>query len=356
MSMLLGLEAIKGVSGCPVLSLRSFWAFLFPGVCCFLSVPLNAQDVVFLQADQPGVTPRKKSGQILDYTARQLVLRQSSGREVALEASQVLEVKTKKLPTHVKADQAFAEQRLREALDLYREAAKEEDRTWVRHEIKAMQVWCYRHLGSFDGAAKVFLAILQEEPQMRHFDAIPLAWTSVRLTSTAKQVGEAWLTAADNSIATLIAASWLLTTPGSGGRNALRRLANVKDARVAFLARAQQWRTKVVSAKRKDVSQWQEVVRRMPSALRAGPYYVVGRTLTRLDDHEHAAIALLRIPILYPRQRALSVQALMSVARSLESVKREEQAVSIYRELLIDYPEAGLRSEIEQRLERLSGA
>ena len=356
MSMLLDLEEIKGVSGCSIPSFPSLWAFLFPGICCFISVPLNAQDVVFLQGDRSEVTPRKKSGEILDYNARQLVLRQSNGREIALEASQVLEVKIKKVPAHVKADQAFSEQRLREALSLYREAAKKEDRAWVRREIKAMQVWCYRHLGIFDGAAKVFLAILREEPQTRHFDAIPLAWASVRLTSTAKQVGEAWLTGADNSTATLIAASWLMTTPGSGAQNALRRLASDQDARVAFLAQTQQWRTKVVSATAEDVSQWQEVVRRMPPALRAGPYYLVGRTLARIDDHEHAAIALLRIPILYPRQRALAVQALMSVARSLESVKREEQAISIYRELLIDYPEAGLRSEIEQRLERLSGA
>ena len=74
----------------------------------------------------------------------------------------------------------------------------------------------------------------------------------------------------------------------------------------------------------------------------------------RQQQWEPAALALMRIPILYPEQRALAAAALLQAARSLESLGRTDEARRLYREVVGDHADQQRTSaEAASRLESL---
>ena len=68
---------------------------------------------------------------------------------------------------------------------------------------------------------------------------------------------------------------------------------------------------------------------------------------------EQAALALMRIPILYPQHRLLAAQSLLDSGRSLEKLDRSKQAVRLYHELIRTYPQSRSTAEARSRLEEM---
>jgi TolA-binding protein len=93
----------------------------------------------------------------------------------------------------------------------------------------------------------------------------------------------------------------------------------------------------------------------MPEPLRAGPYYVLGAAEAQHQRWERAALAWMRIPILYPEHRNLAAQALFDAGRSLERLGRSEQSVQLYRELVNTYPNTAPGSQAQARMEQMKG-
>ena len=87
----------------------------------------------------------------------------------------------------------------------------------------------------------------------------------------------------------------------------------------------------------------------------AGPNFVFGRGLAQQQQWEQAALAMMRVPILYPKQRSLSARALLEAGRALERLERTKQAVHLYRELIRDYPETKPVAEARGRMESMGG-
>ena len=75
----------------------------------------------------------------------------------------------------------------------------------------------------------------------------------------------------------------------------------------------------------------------MPAELRAGPYYVVGTARAQWQQPERAALAFLRVPILYPENRRLAASALRLAATALEQLDRPDEAAALQRELQTRY-------------------
>jgi tetratricopeptide (TPR) repeat protein len=236
-------------------------------------------------------------------------------------------------------------------LQQYSQALSAEQRTWVRRLLLAQIVWCYRNLGDYTTAGERFIALVGSDPHTPYFDAIPLQWTSSETVAAATANG--WLSQRGHPATQLLGASHLL----SGGFNStavatIRELARSTDPRIAALATGQLWRTLLVSAQASDVDRWAEMIEKMPAELQAGPYYVLGSALSRQGQAERAALALLRPPVLYPRERSLASESLLDAAGELARLNQTEDATRLYREVIANYPGTKAGAAAKSRLEK----
>jgi tetratricopeptide (TPR) repeat protein len=309
-------------------------------------------DEVLVSSGANNASQTKRTGEIVDYTGGGLVLRVAGGAETTIPAERVLEVRAEWNALHRRGDALFAEGKFAEALEQYRQAVAQEQRAWVRRSLAAQAVWCYRNLGQHEYAASAFLTLATQDSASPYFDAIPLAWTSTQPGVALEAKLRKWLDD-ENSIVSLVAASWLLATADrSAAIERLRALTSAADARVALLAQAQLWRSQQATAKADDVARWQATIERIPEPLRAGPYYVVGQALARLGAGEEAVLVLLRVPVLYPQHRELAAESLMAAARELAKLDRAEEARRVYQELAAVYGESPLAELARQSLEQ----
>jgi tetratricopeptide (TPR) repeat protein len=319
-----------------------------------LAVNVLAEDTITVATGKDGRGRSRITGQILDYTGEGLRVRLSSGREQTLASDRVIEVESSWPRGYTAGDQLFAQRKFEQALGRYQEALGEEQRGWVKRRIMAQCVWCYRNLQRWGQAGDAFLAIYRSDPATQYFASIPLAWTAAHsANSPNERVAASWLADRTSPAASLLGASWLLATNQRDlAQNALRKLSADPDPRIAFLAEAQLWRMRTTTAAPEETARWRERVERMPDDLRSGPYFVLAQSLARHKLHEQAALAALRIPILYSSHRKLAAESLLVAGRELEQLGKLEEAMGLYRELTTDYSGVAAAAA-RSRLERL---
>lgn len=312
------------------------------------------EDVVTIRTGRAGQeSTRRIFGTIVDLRGgRMTVFR--SGREESFDTSKIIRYETTHLPQQIEGDRLFRARNYPAALTQYREAVEREKRNWVRREILAAMTTCRRNLGQFDVACETFLIVYEADKQTRHLNAIPLAWRSERAPPPLASRAEEWLRADEEGAAQLMAASWLLSGPRRAQAvSALQSLTDNKDKRIAQLAQAQLWRTKLVTARETEAPVWEAFVERIPEDLRAGPYFMLGQLLSRLKKPEQAALAYLRTPVLFPHERLLCEQSLFAAAKELETIGQLDAARNIYRELLRDYVGSIYADEAKSRYQQL---
>jgi tetratricopeptide (TPR) repeat protein len=315
-------------------------------------------DVVYLKSPAPGGAVRTLAGEVAEYTGRELTLRSAAGRQRTIPASQIERVETAYCAEQRAGDALFAKRDYRRALEEYRQAltASREPRDWVRRQILAQIVWCQRNLGQADQAGEYFLILLASDPYTRLFDCIPLAWTPDAPPPATTRKAAQWLDS-KNPAAELIGASQLLATAAgeAAAIEHLKKLSADPDQRIAWLAQAQLWRTAVPAARTEQTHQWAAAIRTNDPALAGGAYFVLGSALLR-HEPEEAALALLKVPILYERDDRLAAAALLAAGECLEKVGRGSQAAGLYRELAGRYPQAAQTAEARRRLASLERA
>ncbi len=237
------------------------------------------------------------------------------------------------------ADAARAAGRFDQALVLYQKAMEGNPPRRTKLRIIAGSVRCYQALDRPERVGEAFLLLVRDDPQTPQFDCIPLAWLPRRPSVSLEQTAGKWLGRTEPA-AQLLGASYLLTTgERSKAMATLRRLAVGPDRRVAQLAMAQTWRATLTTADDEQLDAIEQTIRRMPERFAAGPYFVLGRAYLQRQQWEKAALALLRVPILYPQQRPLAAQSLADAGRAMEQLGRTDRAVRLYRELIREYPE-----------------
>ena len=326
-------------------------------VFCSLVVASRADepsaDLVILTSPTNKQARTRIAGRVVDYTGREVVIETGDGRELKRPGGLVVDIESRWLPAHTAADERFAQRQFAEALDEYGKAIRKEERHWVRRMILGRMIVCYRELGRFDSAGKLFLALVRDDPDTPYFDAIPLTWLAGELSPALEQAAREWLDAEGPAVAVLLGASHLVST--ADRTKALERLATLaaeKDPRLAALAQAQIWRAQSVKVGAEQLARWSASVERFPESLRAGPYLVLSRALAQRGQTESAALAALHVAVLYPNERRLSAEALWDSAQSLEKIDQATGAVRLYQELLTEYPEtrgaAGARARLEE--------
>ncbi|MBM4000227.1 MAG: tetratricopeptide repeat protein [Planctomycetes bacterium] len=313
---------------------------------------LLAEDTVVV-AGASGRGTRRMTGEIRDFTGRELILVRASGREERIPTERVVGVESVWVESQVLARKLQAEGRIDEAIAMWRKAADEEPRTWVRRGILAALVTCYRQSGRNELAGDLFAALLESDPDTHYFSVIPLAWSSEPPRGAIESKAAQWLDHPRDAMR-LVGASHLLASPSSGAaRDALVKLDAAADPRVARLAAAQLWRTEVATSTLGGLERWAEGIERIEADLRAGPYFVLGSALARHAQVDKAALALLRVPIHFPGERVLAAESLWAAARLLDKESRTDEASILYGELSADYPETAPAAPARTRLQEL---
>jgi tetratricopeptide (TPR) repeat protein len=307
-------------------------------LCLLLTTPAAAQDAVHLSTGSGGGRT-KISGRVLDYTGRELQMELAGGRQQNYPSAQVLQIDTAYGSKQVEADAAFARGRCDQALLLYQQAIKDEPRHWVQRQILAQLVGCYRALEQDDRAGEAFAQLLRADPLTPYFDCIPLAWMPRQPSLGVEKAAAAWMQREEPAMV-LLGASHLLTTPRRAAAiERLNQLAAGDQQPFAQLAAAQFWRTALATASDAQLDGWSRAIDALPEKLQGGPYSVLGSARAQRKQWEPAALALLRVPILYPRDRPLAAQSLLEAGRALQSLGQEPEAMRLYRELLRTYPD-----------------
>jgi tetratricopeptide (TPR) repeat protein len=328
-------------------------------VCAAISSAVIAraegEDAVYLKPSTPGGPVVRLRGEIAEYTGRELRIRNSTGGERTVPTATVARIEFTKSPEQASGDEQFAARDWQLALASYQRAldAKREPREWVRRQILAQMVWCYRNLGVWDEAGKYFLLLVTSDPATQYFDSIPLVWSEEPLRPEAARLAAGWLAAGDQPIAVLMGGSLLVDSQSrTEALTRLRALLSNTDPRIVWLAYAQLWRAGANNATDEQRRSLATRIESSDNSLRAGPYYILGQSL--LPGHPvDAAIALMHVPVEFERERKLAADSLLATAGVLEQLKRPEEALGLYREAVARYPDAAAGKRAAHELERL---
>jgi hypothetical protein len=299
-----------------------------------------AEDTVEFISGSDGVRTTLR-GQIVDIAGQSLRIDTGGSKERVIPLSRVQQIATTYSARQQAADALLKKHDFRGAVDQYRAALQgdHENRDWVRRQIVSQMVLCYRNLNMVEQAGEYFLILLSGDPATPYFDTIPLAWRGGEPTPAVEQKAKTWLARSDSAAAQLMAASHLLSTAENPRMvQRLRRLASDRDERIAWLAEAQLWRTEAFAADDATCLKWQRAIEESPADLRAGPYFVMAEAWKKRRP-ETAAATFLRLPILYPRERALCAAALAEAAACLDTAEKPREAAGLLVELKRDFAE-----------------
>ena len=308
------------------------------GPAARLAAQSTASDTVHVW-DEKGETQTRIRGTIQAYDRNVLTILTVSGREQQVPSNRVARLESRWDRRQLEGDTAFASGEFERADQLYRQALEHEMRDWARHRLVAQLVWCQQATGKWPEAGTLFLKlVIGSNPQTPYFDTIPLAWKTPAASPSMQRLAKTWLVDERSRVANLIGASWLLTsTERELAIEVLRQLAVGEDRQIAFMAETQLWRIQVPTASEVTTREWEKLVSRMPPALRAGPYHLLGHALQRTGRSQDGLIAWMRVPLQYPRHRLLAAESLLVTARHYQSAGKQEQATTLCRELMSGY-------------------
>lgn len=314
-------------------------------------LPANAQtlDDIYLR-DKDGKAGRRVQGTVVDFTGEQLTVRTSVGRDETIPTERIERVETYKGDDHLAGDKAFQQRQYANALTYYGKAIRAEQRRWMRRQILARSIQCYANTGQVERAGEGFRYLYQDDPATQFFSCIPLCWRTQQPTPTLLQQARTWIATEKDPISVLMGASWLLATQERAQAvAALQKLSLQPDARIAMLATAQLWRTRLIVAEAAEIDQWRGQLERIPADLQVGPHFVLGLALARMKQHQPAALSFLRAPILAHEQLDLAAAGTLEAARQLELLGRTTQARRLYEELVTQYDGTAAAAEAKAR-------
>ena len=312
------------------------------------------QDTVHVSSSSGSSGHSTFKGRVAEYSGRGLILDTPDGGRRTFPAERILRIETYQTQARQDADGLFDKGQFAPAAALYETARKEEKRDWMRRQIMAQLVWCHRATGELERAGGEFRVVVWEDANSPYLSCIPLAWTAGQPPGRLERAAKTWLDLQREPAMVLLGASHLLSTAArAAALDRLKQLAATAEPPVNQLALAQTWRTSVVTANARQLAAWEDTIRRTPEPLRAGPYHVLGQGWARQQNWEQAALALMRVPVLYRRHHVLAARSLLDAGQSLEKLGRRRQAARLYDEVLGDFAQTPSAAEAQGRREGL---
>lgn len=302
-------------------------------------------DSVTVATGKEGRGRATRMGRIVEYSGESLRLVRDGQRDEIIPAARVVRFEIDWPEGYSNAQSLFRQGDYPAALDLFREAAKQESRDWVRQRLQARACECYREMGDWPRAAELFLKLYQADKKTPELGVIPLRWSLLSATANsfqpklgeaAQQLARDWLRNSPEPAEQLLAASWLLDGElREDAIEVLQALAKQSvdgDSRWRQLAVAQLWRARAAGAKPEDLELWERQLTGFDEVVRAGPYLVLAECWSEQKQAQRAAWNYLRLPTLFPTQAALVRYALQQAARQLDSLGQPAAAARLRTE------------------------
>ena len=327
--------------------------YRFDWLLLVIAAPLAAQDRVLIQ--QPGGSRFPIAGYVEDYNGRELILKIKSKTPARrYPRSEIIEVTTEYTPHHEQGRKLFEAGKIAAANIEFAAALQEEDRPWVRREILASQVRCRLWSGEYIEAVSRFLPIVQSDPETFHYGLVPLNWTIDAPAEKMKLEAVQWMAKSASPLSRLIGASWLLTVDELAGdaEKTLKRLAREPEVSVQRLAQMQLWRLKLLGegfVEPDEIQQWMKFVEGLPTELRGGAHFVIGKAWRKRQEYEQAARAYLWLPLVFDSDRWLSSRACYEAAESLLLAGDRLQATNLYSEVVFRYGDTPWGTKAEKQ-------
>jgi len=307
-------------------------------LCLPLLVAAQSESDLVIVWDANRANQLKMSGHIIEYTNVALSIKLPSGGIRQIESDRIVTMVTAWKSEYQEAEDLFHEKQYDRAEKGFRQAYVVETRDWIKERIQARILWCLRAQGEWSAAARFYAEVLRKtNPETPYLDVIPIVWHTLIL-SPAMQGQAAKLLDSSDLNDRLIGASWLLASPSRAEAvGVLTQLELNTNKRIAILATAQLWRTKLPVALKADLEKWQNVINRLPLAYQAGPYYVLGQLQQQQGESVLAVLTWMRVIILYPHGHQLNAESLLAAIKALQQLEKPTQAITLCQELQNGY-------------------
>lgn len=281
------------------------------------------------------------TGEILQYDERGVTVRLANGREIHKPLADVKKVDAQFHPDHEAGDRALEKREFVPTVAHLQAALQAESREWARLRIRSALVRAYQGAVQLDLAGETFLELVASRKDVEVFAVAPLIWREEEtVPREALALAGRWLGDGERPAARLLAASWLLASDKDKALPVLGRLQTDAAPRIHLLARAQLWRTKLDQPKEDELKRFEELIGRMPTAIRGGPQYLFARARERLGPPAEAALAYLRVAWLYAPSSELAADSLRRASAASRGAGFPADARKILDELQQEYPES----------------
>ena len=323
--------------------MRLFIAILFFGF--YLPASAIGQTDIVVTQREPGSPIVNRKGTITNWIGDSLTI-DSKGVEREIDNNTILKFETTWGNSYQLGKQELDSGNPSFAIVQFEEALTNETRPWAKLIIRAQLIDAYQSTEKYADAIRHFEAILRQDPQTRFFPLAPICWTG---TGTVPADTTSRLGNSRNPFLQLIGASWMLSKPPqrNTGIQLLQTLSEDIDPRIKNIAIVQLWRTRL-NVTDKQIRPWKNIISSLPREFRAGPYFVLAEAQTRVGQTQTAIANLMRIPILFPKQKSLVAAALYRVGNLLDNQGEAELAKSIFNELVTLYPQTVWAKQLSQ--------
>ncbi len=320
---------------------------------------LSAKDRLVLQP-RDKASPLVLACDIVDYTAEMVSVHIHAQTAVrTFPADEIISVETVQTKSHREGVRQFDAGNITEAVRSFKRALEDEPRAWVRREIRGWLVRCAMRRRDRVQAGIRFLEIVENERAPREYPLIPLVWGAAEVGTSLRRQARQWLTG-ESDVSRLLGASALLleTSYADVTRSELRRLTRSTDRRVSALARAQLWRLRITrtDVTANELSEWEREIESIPSEIRSGPYFLLGRASARQSKYDRAAAAFLWLATVYSENEPLTARATVEAARSLQRLGRTAEARSLLEEVAEEFEWSSAAAEARSLLVQSSAA
>lgn len=309
-----------------------------------------AADTVILFAGDDNTGTIEVSGEIADFTGRAITLRRPGASDREYPAGRVKRIDTKWPDGFDEGTAELEAGHYSRAAQRLAEAARGDQRAWVRRLAMARLMECYASAGDRTTAGRLLVELVRNDPTTTALEHAPLAWYATDGVPPAAV--DEWLASANLPAAQLLGASHALA--GSEQAQALailKQLERSGDSRLARLAEMQSWRAQIVTATPRDIARYDGRLRDLPESLQAGGWLVLGDMHRHRREFDDAALAYLRCQLLAKHDPPLAATALGRAAGVLATAGHDEESARLSEQLARQYPQTAAAREVHNMLQ-----
>lgn len=274
------------------------------------------------------------SGEILEVNRHALKIRTETEPQRRIPYEKIRKIAWEKSPQWRQGDFAFQRKEYANALECYRREFSQEEKRWKQVELIVQVIRCLTRLGENPKALEWGLQLLRMEQDLtdEHYAVLPFLWKPNIADTASETVAVRWMKQKPSPDELLLCGSYLLSSARRNEiMNRLQSLSQVKDARLAGLARAQLWRTERLEMTMTKALRWEREMNQIPELLRGGSLFLLGEAWFQCEEWDRAALAYLQMFLLYPDTACRLQEALSKTATALEKSGHPEESTLLQK-------------------------